>query len=309
MKVAVVHDLRMNDEEKLMIDSVSNALKKVVETEKLVVDDNFIKKVKKFDFVFNLSSRGGKETRQIFVPSILDILEIPYSSSNAYVHSVCMQKEITKLVLKHNNIPVPDFFDPKTYDGKKKFFIKPSKEGSAKGISKDSVAVGIDQIKKLKSFIKEKYHQTALIEEFIDGKELSVGIIGNNDKIEVLPILEIDFSNLPKNMEKFYSYRVKHHYGKETNYICPTNLDIKTKETIERYSVEAFKALNLRDYARIDIRLKENVPYFIEINSMPQLVPKYSDITKMAKAAGYNYNDFILKIFKVSLKRYGITLN
>jgi D-alanine-D-alanine ligase len=305
MKVAVVYDAE-NNEEKKMVDAVFTAVSTKFDAEKVVFGDNFIEKIKKFDFVFNLSTHGGRETRQIYVPALLDLLKIPYTSANAYTHSICMNKNITKLVLKQNGIPTPNFFDSNAYDGKAKFIVKPSMEGSAKGIEKDSVVSGIEKIENRIRQIEEEFKQPAVAEEFIEGKELSVGIIGNGEKIKVLPILEIDFSRLPEGLEKFYSYRVKHLYAKETNYICPANISEKVKEEIEQYAIKVFKVLGLRDYARMDIRLKDDKPYFIEVNSMPQLVPVYSDITKMGEAAGYSYNEFILTIMDSSLERWGL---
>jgi D-alanine-D-alanine ligase len=155
-------------------------------------------------------------------------------------------------------------------------------------------------------YIHEEFKQPALVEEFIDGTELSVGIIGNGDSLEVLPILEIDFSTLPEGLERFYSYNVKHNYGEMTNYICPARISNNVKEKLEFYAKKLFRVLNLRDYARMDVRIRDDEIYFLEVNSAPQLVPVYSDITKMAKAAGYEYDDLILKILEISMERWGL---
>ncbi len=306
MKVAVVHDSKTNSEEMEMVEAVSKALSSKYDTSIIEFKNDFMDKITEYDFVFNLSTHGGSETRQVCVPAVLDMLSIPYTSSNVYSHSVCMNKKVTKLVLNNAGVPVPKTFDSENYEKGTRFMVKPSMEGSAKGISKDSVVEGKENIETVIKKIEREFNQPAVAEEFIEGKELSVGLIGNGDKIEILPILEIDFSGLPNGMEKFYSFRVKHNYGKMTKYICPAHITKEAKRNIENYAKIAFKNLNLRDYARMDIRLKNNTPYFIEVNSMPQLVPVYSDIVKMGEAAGYSYNDFILKIINISMKRWGL---
>ncbi len=305
MKIAVVHDDKINAQEMKMIEDVKKAIEKEHNVDLVEFDNDFIKNIKEFDFVFNLSTHGGKETRQVYVPALLDKLGIPYTSSNAYTHGLCMNKKITKLILNFHKIPVPKFFDPENYDGER-FIVKPSSEGSAKGITKESVVSGIDNIKRKIKEVEEEFEGEAIAEEFIEGRELTVGIIGNGEDLEVLPILEIDFSTLPEGLERFYSFRVKHNYGEKTNYVCPARIDEGIRKKIEKYAKKAYKVLGLKDYARIDVRLNGSTPYFIEVNSMPQLVNVYSDITKMAKVAGYSYDELILKILHTSFKRYNI---
>ncbi|MBO8160847.1 MAG: ATP-grasp domain-containing protein [Thermosipho sp. (in: Bacteria)] len=309
MRIAIVFEKDLNAEEKKMVESVKNAIEKKFECKLVPFDENFMEKITNYDFVFNLSNKGGKETKQIHVPALLDLLNIPYSSSNAYSHSLCLDKITTKIMMKYHNIPTPSFeyFEigelPESMDDKV-YIVKPPREGSARGITRDSVVNNIEDLREQVLKIHKEFNQPALVEEFIDGTEVSVGLIGNGEEIEVLPILEIDFSVLPEGLERFYSYNVKHNYGEQTNYICPARIPNDIKEKLEFYAKKLFKVLSLRDYARMDVRIRNNEIYFLEVNSMPQLVPIYSDITKMAEAAGMSYDDLILKILEVSMKRY-----
>ncbi|MDK2886235.1 MAG: D-alanine-D-alanine ligase [Thermosipho sp. (in: thermotogales)] len=310
MKIAIVHDLELNDEEFKMVESVKNAISKKFKCELVPFDEKFINNVKNFDFVFNLSNKGGKETKQLHVPSILDKLGIPYTASNAYSHALCLDKITTKIIMNFHNIPTPLFmyFDigevPEVMDEGKVYIVKPPREGSARGITRESVVDNLEAMRKQVKKIHEEFKQPALVEEFIDGMEVSVGLLGNGEDLEVLPILEIDFSKLPEGLERFYSYEVKHNYGEQTNYVCPARISNEVKQKLEFYAKKLFKVLSLKDYARMDVRIRGNEVYFIEVNSLPQLVPVYSDITKMAKAAGYEYDDLILKILEHAIKRY-----
>jgi len=310
IRIAVVHDLNPSREEEQMITSVVNALKLKYDAVIIPFDENFIRNIRHVDFVFNLSTHGGKETRQVHVPAILDYLGIPYTGPSAYAHSICMNKGATKIMLQKYSIPTPDFmiFEEGDLPGNlkidKKYIVKPIREGSAKGVTEKSVVDNLEDMRRMVKRIHVEFKQAALVEEFIDGKELSVGLVGNvGDELEVLPILEIDFSTLPEGLERFYSYRVKHMYGEQTNYVCPARIGEKLVNKIGEYAKKAFKVLNLRDYARMDLRVIGDEVFFLEVNSMPMLVPIYSDILKMAYAKGISYNDFIIKIFETAYKR------
>ncbi len=302
IKIAIVYDLENLDEERnKMINAVFDVLSEEYEVQKLPFDIDFLERVKRFDAVFNLSTAY----LQMHVPSILDTLKIHYTGSSALAHAICTDKVITKIILQHYGIPTPKFvvFNPGEEPTSIDFYpaiVKPSRQGSAKGITEDSVVKDDESLKKAVKRVHEEFEEPALVEEYIDGRELSVGIVAG----KVLPILEIDFSNLPEGMERFYSYRVKRFYGEQTNYICPARISEELKVKIEQYALKAFKSLNLRNYARMDLRVKENQPYFLEVNSLPMLTPNYSDIVKMAQAGGLSYNDLILQIFKDSIKSF-----
>lgn len=143
-----------------------------------------------------------------------------------------------------------------------------------------------------------------MITEYIKGREFTVGILGNGNNLKVLPILEISFETLPDDLAKFYSFEVKSNYADKTIFRCPAPLDNKFKANIENTAKKAYNALSLRDYARVDIRVKDDTPYVLEINSLPGLQKGYSDITKMADACKLGYEGLILKIVENAINRY-----
>ena len=316
LKVCVVHDGNMDEKREKMVKSVIEALSKKYDVIDLTFDENFISNVKNCDVVFNLSTSGGKDSRQLHVPAILDFLGIPYTGSSAVVHAICLDKITTKIILKHYGIRTPDFFKVDIDEDVENTFermnieypliVKPSKEGSAVGLRKESVVWNTRELRRAVRWTHDEFKQPALVEEFIEGKELSVGIVGNGDDIEVLPILEIDFSNLPDDVEKFYSYRVKNEIDHYLRYHCPARMDESTEKDVVKNCVNAYKVLGLRDYARMDVRIKNGEPYILEVNSLPLLVPVYSDITKMAEKRGYGYGDFVMKILETAMKRVGL---
>ncbi|HBJ81729.1 MULTISPECIES: D-alanine--D-alanine ligase family protein [Pseudothermotoga] len=305
MRVAVVYDKSNLDESReKMVQSVFETLSKHFEAELVAFEDQFIDKVTQFDAVFNLSTAA----MQTHVPAILELLKIPSTGSGIIGHALCIDKTITKIILNHYGVPTPKFISLEP--GQETIppidfypvIVKPSREGSARGLSADSVVKEDFALKKAVKVIHNEFHQPALIEQFVDGREFSVGIVAG----EILPILEIDFSTLPDGLERFYSYRVKHYYGEQTRYICPAQIDTGLKDRISEYALTAFKALRLRNYARMDLRVKDGQIYFLEVNSLPMLTPGYSDIVKMAEAAGYTYEDLIMKIFMDAIENYEI---
>jgi len=309
LKIAVVYDTDTYEQKKNMVTAVKNALLKKYDAYELAFDENFMSEIKKYDMVFNLSSSGGRESRQMHVPAVLDIMGIPHTGPGSYTHALCLNKTVTKIILRQHGIPTPpeikqqDIFVHRWEEGTG-FIVKPEREGSAKGISDKSVVYDAQSMKKQVEYINNTFKQPALIEQFITGRELSIGIVGNAETMEVLPILEIDFSGLPEEIEHFYSHRVKEEYSHLTSYKCPAPLDQKTEKDIKNYAAKVFNILELKDYCRMDVRLNEkNESFFIDINSMPLLMPDYSDIIKMAKAGGMEYDDLILKITQSALSR------
>jgi D-alanine-D-alanine ligase len=309
-KIGVVHDKFLDKNKSLMVDGVYNAISKKYEVKKIPFDEKFFENIKDIDFVFNLATSGGKEGRQIHVPAILDLLNIPYTGSTAFVHTICLDKFVTKVILSFYKISTPKFIlikenedIPSNFSLNFPVIVKPVREGGALGLTKDSVVYNFEGVKKCVNRIHKEFNEPALVEEFIEGKEVTCGIIGNKDEIEVLPLLEIDFYSLPDDVEKFYSYKVKNEI-ENIKYYCPARLEKDVEEKVKEGAIKAFEALGLRDYTRMDIRIKNGEYFILEVNSLPLLVPNYSDILKMAEKVGYSYDDFVLKILEIAIKRY-----
>lgn len=269
------------------------------------------------DMVFNIAEGRQSRFRESEVPAILDHLNIPYTGSNTFSLALAMNKALTKKILKAENIPTPNFQvfakgnEKLSPDLKFPLIIKPNCEGSAKGINKSNVVNTLeDACKKIQETIR-LYGQEALAEEFIDGKELTVGIL-ENGKVTILPVLEIDFSNCSSSGEYFYSWRMKEYQGnKELGltpvFHCPASLDKETEEKVKEAALKTHRLLGCFDFSRTDIRLdKNNIPYVLEINPLPGLNPYESNFPLMAYAAGMKYEDLIEAILLAASERSGL---
>ncbi len=319
MKIALTYNLKKKDETKPVdyfsefdseetINAISAALKKkghtvdLVDVEQLNLFPYFRKN--RVDMVFNIAEGKCGKFRESEIPAILDYLDIPYTGSNTFSLALALNKALTKKILKAENIPTPRFQvfakGNQELDHSLKFplIVKPNREGSAKGINSSNVVNTKEALFMKIKEIQELYKQEVLVEEFIEGKELTVGIL-ENGKVTILPILEIDFSTCKKSGEYFYTWRMKEfqgnaEFGLVPTFHCPARLDKDTEELVKEIAMKTHQAVGCCGISRTDIRLsKDSVPYVLEINPLPGLNPTESNFPIMAYAAGMKYEDII----------------
>lgn len=272
------------------------------------------------DLVFNIAEGMHGISREAQIPAILDMLQIPYTGSDPLTLSICLDKARTKEILKYHNIPTADFQVISSLEelNAAKFsfplFIKPNGEGSSKGIFNASLAHNtVELIAAVEKIINE-YHQPALVEQYLSGREFTVALMGNGDEVETLPIVEINFQELPTHLAPVYSYEAKWIFDTKENpldiFTCPAQLDDELKNNIETICKKAYKVLRCRDWSRIDVRLDSaGIPNIIEINPLPGILPNPEDnscFPKAARSAGMNYQTLINRAAWHGAKRYGL---
>lgn len=271
------------------------------------------------DIVFNIAEGFGGASRESAIPSILEHLGILYTASDPVTIGICHDKSRCKEALLFNGIPTPGFFVSETaVNGYPKVsypaFVKPLHEGSSKGIYSSSLVKTPDELNREILRIKADYSQPSIIEDYIQGREFTVAMLGNGNNVQVLPIVEINMDTLPPDFPKIYSYEVKWYFDTRENkldiFTCPAKINKKLKEKIEEICLKAFKVLRLRDWARMDVRCDgEENPYIIEVNPLPGVLPDPDDnscFPKAAREVGMDYNRLIQKVLSLALQRYGI---
>lgn len=301
----------VNQQKKVTKDEIYNILVDKYEVDQIVADKKIIERLleSKIDLAFLLTTGTTGESRQSQIPAILEMLGIPYIGSGILSHALALNKAVAKKIFNYHDISTPkfDIIEMKNqkinFDMKFPLFVKPACEGSGFGIHKDSVVYNEIELKnKIESLLKE-YEPPVLVEEFIKGREFTVGIIGNGDEKIILPVMEIDFGLIPEKYGKFNSFEVKTMCVDETQFFCPANIDADLEKSLKENASLAFDALGCQDFSRVDLRVRDNQAYVLEINSLPGLQPLYSDLPKMAEVAGMTYNQLIFKIVEVALKR------
>lgn len=268
--------------------------------------------LKKPDAIFNLvESIEGISSLEAYNAGIYELLNIPYTGCGPQTLGNCLNKNLTKQILKSFNLNTPSSFvlsegeklTQKTFPLNFPVITKLLKEDASIGISENSVASSFAELKKQISFLMKHYHQDILIEEYIDGREFNVAVLNGT----VLPISEILFTGLPSGLPKIVTYEGKwiaeSVYYKHTTPKCPAKISKRLKKLLESTALAAFDALECRDYARVDIRVnKNNVPYIIEVNPNPDISTE-SGFFRAASAAGYSYDSMLKCIIDCALLR------
>ncbi|MGB9696074.1 MAG: D-alanine--D-alanine ligase family protein [Ignavibacteria bacterium] len=268
------------------------------------------------DIVFNIAEGFWGPSRESQVPAILEMLNIPFTGSDSITIGICHDKARCKEILSYNKIPNADFFIAESPVNKKKLkfpkFVKPLHEGSSKGIYNSSVVYDLNQLNSEIERIKTTYNQPSLVEDFLEGKEFTVAMLGNYESVKILPIVEVKLDSVPEGFPNIYSYEVKWFFDTRENQLdifnCPAKLDSSLQERIEKVCMATFKALRLRDWARIDLRLdKDNIPNVLEVNPLPGILPDPRDNScypKAARAAGMDYETMINSVLNEAISRY-----
>lgn len=259
-------------------------------SEMVVVDKDIANKLKcgNFDYAFN--ALHGKYGEDGCIQGVLEILQIPYTGCGVMASSLCMNKEYTKRILSTNkNIIMAksafvrkgdDLFE-KTKDLTYPLFVKPVSEGSSFGMTK------VDKAEDLKTAYETaiKYNDDVLIEEFIDGFFVTVGVLEKDGKAFATEILEIR----PKT--EWYDFEAKYTTGM-SEFICPARLSKEVTERVKQAAVEAFETAGCRSVSRVDFMMKDDVPYVLEINTSPGMTV-VSDLPAQAKAMDIDYDNLV----------------
>lgn len=300
------------------IEAIGKAINKAgCETVFIEADTSLPKKLEttNLDIVFNIAEGKGGRGREAQVPSILNLYSIPFTGSDETTLCIALDKGLTKRLVRSCRIKTPVFFVWKNSDTEIPanlhfpVIVKPNAEGSSKGLIGNSVAKSRKELVELLNEKWERYRQPLLVEEYITGREFTVGILGNGGEKRVFRPMEIIISPEGNpDHSRIYSFHVKTNYQKYVKYQCPADLNPDIEKKMIQYSAKIYDLLECRDFARIDFILSEdNEIYFIEINPLPGLAPGYSDYPMLAEYNGLGYDELVKEILNSGLKRYGMS--
>ncbi|HSY24047.1 MAG TPA: ATP-grasp domain-containing protein [Polyangiaceae bacterium] len=256
------------------------------------------------DAVFNIAEGMVGRSREAQVASLCELLGVPYTGSDSATLSICLDKSLAKRLLV--GIDTPAFQVLLT--GREKLrplrypvIVKPNQEGTSKGISSKSVCDDEGAVREVARDLIERYGQPALVEEYIFGRELTVGLLGER-RPRALPPMEVVF--LENRERPVYDYACKQQWQDHVRYECPAQLTKEELRAVERTCRATFTALGCRDVARVDIRLTpEGKVFVIEVNPLPGLTPDYSDLCLIANGAKIPYRTLIGEILSGAISR------
>jgi D-alanine-D-alanine ligase len=265
------------------------------------------------DVVFNLCEGVyGNSCWEMDIPALLDLFRIPYTGSPPLTLGLCQNKGRVKDILLSQGIQTPRYkvFDRPVSQFKNGFLpaiVKPVHEDGSLGISKESVVFDEVHLKRQVRYVIEKYGQPALVEEFVNGRELNVSVVEINGKVDVLPISEIDYSEFPDEIPRICGYEAKWvpesvEYQKSKP-VCPAPLEVETKKRLEQTAIRVFKLFECRDYARVDFRVdQDGGMYVIDVNPNPDISPQ-SGMSRQIKVKGMTYEHFIGGVLEKAIQR------
>ncbi len=282
----------------------------------LISDIVKLKEKDKVNFVFNLCDEGydNEAQKELHVPSLLEMINLPYTGSGPQCLAFCYDKSLVRGIAREMGIPVPEafFIKPNDVIFELSFnfpvIIKPNLGDSSFGITQRSVANNFEETVNAISEIREKfgYDKPILVEEFLTGKDLSVGILGNPpESYNVLPLIMADYSNLPKDLPRICGYESK--WLPDTPYwnikSVPANLPENTEKFVIECCLKLLERLECRDYVRLDWRIDSNgIPKLLEVNPNPGWCWD-GHLAKMAELAGISYGEMLKLILEASEQR------
>ncbi|MBN1657028.1 MAG: hypothetical protein JXA93_01435 [Anaerolineae bacterium] len=285
------------------------------------------------DICFNICEGHYGDGREAQVPAILEMLRLPYTGSQVLTLALTLDKPMTKRVFWYHGLPTPPFqvfervTEPMDPELQFPLFVKPSREGTGMGVSAESIVRDEAQLRAQLTRIFERYDEPALVEHYIEGREVTLGLVGNlaspvawrvpEDEdapritrgLTFFPPLEVNLEAYPEEEGGIYTSRMKTELAHDFHYHCPAPLDDDLVEELNWLAAAVFRVTGCRDVARVDFRLDvhdNNKPYILEVNPLPGLNPGYSDLCVEAAAAGWTYEQLINEILDLAIERYGI---
>lgn len=266
------------------------------------------------DLIFNLVECIENESiLEMNVAALYELMKIPFTGAGPMALGTALTKPRVKEILTYHGIPTPKFQvfrltdrvvlrEDMTYP----LIVKPSHEDASVGIADASVVTSLAELRRRVRYIFHEFDQPALVEEYIEGRELNVAILGSKRPV-VLPVSEIDFSGLTPGMRRIVSYEAKWMEGtvayQGTKGVCPARIPADVETKLKDYALQAYTLIGCRDYGRVDFRLMEDgTMYVLEVNPNPDISDE-AGFARSARAAGLSFPDTIGRIVESALER------
>ncbi|MBI4051174.1 MAG: ATP-grasp domain-containing protein [Elusimicrobia bacterium] len=266
------------------------------------------------DIMFNVCERiNNSSLLEPHAASILDCLGIPYTGSNPLTLALCIDKIKVKKILEYHQIPTPRFDyvfnkrEPIREDLRYPLIVKPANTDNSIGITNDSVVTSPQALREQVEYLLEQFKRPVLVEEFIEGDEVDVSIMGNAEEVKVLPLSRSIFDDLPRGVWHIYPFKAKWTHDPTYEKIRverPARYSQKLTALISEIALDVYNIFDCHDYARVEIRVdKDGNPFVLEINPNPS-INRGDCVPNSAELIGLNYTDFIEEILRSAISRY-----
>ena len=331
------------------IDAVASALAELGEVVRLEATEDFPEQLRaeRPDLVFNIAEGLHGVNREAHVPAICEFFGIPYSGSDPFTLSLCLDKARAKEILSFHGVATAPFVlidsmdewpalrrrvaggaasssaaraigpHPGAANLRLPLFVKPVHEGSSKGITEKNFCRTTAELEEQVAFLLEHYQQPVLVEEYLPGAEFTCAVLGNGAGAKVLPLVGMNFGALPEGAIPVYGFEAKWLWDRPENplqiFECPARIPETLRRQIELVVLDAYRVLGCRDWSRIDVRLDAaGVPNVVEVNPLPGILPDPEDnscFPKAARAAGLSYDELIQSCLQLAADRQGVIID
>ena len=280
------------------------------------------------DICFNIAEGIIGDGREAQVPALLEMLHIPYTASRVLANAIALDKTMTKRVWQNMGLPTAAFqefitgHEPVSPELTYPMFVKPAREGTGMGMDDGAIVYNEDQLRARVEWVIQSYKQPALVEEYLTGREFTIGVLGRPDAgmynlrpdlyedngFHRFPVLEID--NSQSVTPGVYGHVAKTLHTGECGvpgFLCPADVDTELANTLHTLAIQAHMAIGSLDVSRVDFRMDSNGhPKLLEINTLPGLTPGFSDLCVISKAEGISYRELVLEILYLGASRWGL---
>ncbi len=290
------------------------------------------------DIAFNTCEGFRGDSREAQVPALLEMLGIPYTAARVLGLALTLDKAMTKRVLAHHGLPTPrfqEFFTPNDpLDPHLRFplFAKPNREGTGKGITEKSILNNERELREYVDHLLCTYRQTVLVEEYVDGRDVTCGLVGNLDPelvaapipldklhpkvdqtgvdyagLHLFPLSEVDYTVYEPGTEPVYSNKLKVTLAHQYRCLCPAPVPDGLAAEMRRLTIEVFRCTQSLDVSRVDFRIdrRTGLPLILEINSLPGITPT-SDLTLCVEAEGWTHADLVVAVMDAAIRRLNL---
>jgi len=280
------------------------------------------------DICFNIAEGIIGDGREAQVPALLEMLHIPYTASRVLANAVALDKTMTKRIWHNMGLPTAAFqefitgHEPLSPELRFPMFVKPSREGTGMGMDGGAIVRDENELRARVAWVIDSYKQPALVEEFLTGREFTIGVLGRPDAplythrpelyedsgFHRFPVLEID--NSVSVTPGVYGHIAKTLHNGDNGvpgFLCPADVDADLANTLHTLAVQAHMAIGSLDVSRVDFRMdSDGQPRLLEINTLPGLTPDFSDLCVISRAEGITYRELVLEILYLGASRWGL---
>lgn len=262
------------------------------------------------DLVFTIAEGSGSRSREAHVPAVCEMLRVPCTHSDPLTLAVTLDKAAAKKLVAADGVATPHFAVVEDEDAAARLqfelpaIVKPNQEGSSMGVRVTSRVRALDELRRETLRVVRDYGEPALIEEFVSGTEMTIGILGTGSDARVIGAMEIA-PRLAKADEFVYSLEVKRDWERQVEYHVPPRVPTAVLKAAEACALAAYRSLGCRDVARVDVRLDAaGTPKFLEANPLPGMNPRTGDLCILSRRSGLEYVDLVDRIVTSALARH-----